>query len=71
MVRDLIEALVIMARYGDVKSPIHCEHDVMYIFPAVPFEDFTPQEITRLDDLGFIYNSDGEEGFMSFRYGSC
>ena len=68
---DLIEALQIFRSYGEVKFPTHCEHDVMYLYPAVPYEDFSEEHIKRLEQLGFDYNSDGEEGFMSFKYGSC
>ena len=69
--KDLIEALNIFLKYGDVAYPTHCEHDIMYIFPAIAYEEFPEDEITRLNELGFIYNSDGDMGFMSWRYGSC
>lgn len=73
---DLIEALQIMMKHGDVKRPIHCEHDTLYIFPNSTLYifpnsmNFTDQEISRLEDLGF-YTDDENEGFYSFKYGSC
>lgn len=60
-----------MLQYGDVPFPTHCEHDVLYVFPALPFDDFAPEDLARLDELGFIFNEDGGEGFLSYRYGSC
>ena len=69
--KNLIEALSIMLKYGDVQFPTHCEHDVMYVFPAVRYEDFSADDLARLHELGFEYNSDGDEGFMSYLYGSC
>lgn len=65
---DLIEALQIMMKHGDVKRPLQCEHDELYVFPNSM--DFTDQEISRLEDLGF-YTDDENEGFYSFKYGSC
>ena len=64
---DLIEALQIMLKFGDVKHPTHCEHDTLYIFPNSM--DFTEEEFARLNKLGFHKSDDG--GFYSFKYGSC
>lgn len=66
--KDLIEALQIMMKHGDVQYPTHCEHDQLNIFPANM--DFTEEELARLDELSFIINED-ETGFYSFRFGSC
>jgi hypothetical protein len=65
--KDLIEALLILMKHGDVASPTHCEHDELHIYPNSM--DFTEDEINRLDELGFSPND--MEGFMSFKYGSC
>lgn len=68
--RDLIEALSIMLQYGDNPSPTHCEHDMLHVYAAVRPEEFTSEELTRLEALGF--SADEETGgFYSFRYGSC
>lgn len=64
---DLIKALQIMLKHGDVTHPTHCEHDELHIYPNSM--DFTEVELARLDDLGFFPN--GADGFMSFKYGSC
>lgn len=64
---DLIEALKIMMKRGDVKNPTHCVHDELHVYPAN--FDFTDDELQRLNNLGFLPNDMG--GFMSFRFGSC
>ena len=64
---DLIEALKIFAKYGDPYSPTHCEHDELMVMidPA----DVSPEDLARLDDLGFEPNE--YETFSSFRFGSA
>lgn len=69
--KDLIEAFTIFAKYGDVYCPTHCEHDVLYVFPAVDYDQFSAEDADRLSDLGFFFNEEGGEGFMSYRFGSC
>lgn len=64
--KDLIEALTIMLKHGDVYHPTHCEHDTLHVYPNSM--EFTEEELARLEELGF-YSQDG--GFYSFRYGSC
>lgn len=64
---DLIEALQIMLKHGDVAHPTHCEHDELHIYPNSM--DFTEEELARLEQLGFYI--DDNEGFYSFKYGSC
>ena len=63
---DLIKALTIMLKHGDVAHPCYCEHDTLYIYPNSM--DFTEEEFATLENLGFIRD---EEGFYSFKYGSC
>lgn len=65
--KDLIEALTIMMKNGDVKHPTHCSHDELNIYPKIM--DFTDDEMKRLEELGFMPNDMG--GFYSFRFGSC
>ena len=69
--KDLIEALTILAKYMDreQKNPTHCEHDVLYVCHIEP-EEVSEEDLKRLDELGFFPDEDGE-GFMSFRFGSC
>lgn len=64
---QLIEALQIILKHGDVEYPTHCEHDEMHIYPNSM--DFTEEELARLEEIGFYPN--GMDGFYSFKYGSC
>jgi hypothetical protein len=65
--KDLIEALQIMMKHGDVRSPCHCEHDEFHVYPK--YMDFTADELSRLEELSFAIN-EFEEGFVSYRFGS-
>lgn len=68
--KDLIEALIIFAKYGDPYSPTHCEHDVLTVMidPA----DVSEEDKARLEELSFHPGSEyGEEMFTSFRFGSA
>ncbi len=66
--KQLIEALTILLKYGNPDYPTHCEHDELYvnIDPGLVSED----DKKRLDELGFLLSDDGY-GFISFKYGSC
>lgn len=65
---DLIEAVTLLAQHpaNDI-SPFWCEHDQLHV--CADDEAFAPEEIVRLEELGF--NRDTEGGFYSFRYGSA
>lgn len=65
---DLIEALQIMLKHGNVEYPTHCEHDELHVYPNSM--DFTEDELARLEELGFHSDDEGS-GFYSFKYGSC
>jgi hypothetical protein len=67
----LIEALTILRKYGNPDHPTHCEHDVLSITPLIRPGDVTEEDRKKLDKLGFIAGSDGDEYFYSYRYGSC
>lgn len=69
--KDLIEALTILAKYMDPeqKWPTYGEHDVLYVC-HIESEDVSEEDTKRLDELGFIPNDEGGF-FMSFRFGSC
>lgn len=66
--KDLIEALTILLKYGNPKRPTYCGHDVLTICgidsAKVSFEDKE-----RLHQLGFFVGE--EEAFQSFRFGSA
>lgn len=65
--KELIEALTIFLKYGDPYAPTTCEHDVLYVCidPGI----ISDEDKTRLAELSFEQN--GEDGFQSYRFGSC
>ena len=65
---DLIEALIILGKYGNPEWPTHCEHDVMKVMidPA----DVSDYDKHKLNILGF-FPDDEYDVFMSLRFGSC
>ena len=67
---DLIKALMIIEKYNPHFST-HCEHDVMSICGVEPSE-VSEEDVELLDEFGFFVGDNcGEEGFESFRWGSC
>jgi len=67
---DLIEALTILAKYGNPNYPTHCEHDSLYVDIAP--ELVSKEDIIRLEELGFMVGEEEfEGGFFSYRFGSC
>jgi hypothetical protein len=65
---DLIEALQIFAKYGNPDRPTNCSHDELFV-------DISPKLVSkkdkkRLDELSFFTDKD-DDGFKSFRFGSC
>lgn len=69
--RDLIEALQILLKYGNYNRPIHCEHDILTICDIDP-AIVSKEDIIKLDKLGFkVWDEYGEEAFHSYKFGSC
>lgn len=69
--KDLIEALQILLKYGDPENPTHCEHDVLAICGIDP-KSVSKADKKRLDKLGFFVSEQyGEPLFISFRFGSA
>jgi len=69
--KDLIQALTILLKYANEdRCPTHCEHDVLYVGCGITLEMVSEEDLKTLDDLGFIWGEE-EEGFISFRFGSC
>lgn len=68
--KELIEALTIMLKYGNPNYPTHCEHDEMTISNDIDWNKITKEDQKKLDELGFSY-SEELECIASFRYGSC
>lgn len=72
--KDLIEALTILAKYTDSTHPTSCDHDVLRVSvdPAL----VSAEDKARLDELGFFPEGDEEdpdyepEFFESYRFGS-
>ena len=67
--KDLIEALTILLKYGNPSHPTHCEHDELTICGIDP-DAVSDEDEARLDELGFFV-SENDECFKSFRYGSA
>ncbi len=68
--KDLIKALNIFMKYNpNIHSPFHCEHDTLYICGVEP-EEVSDEDKKELENLGFFVGEE-DDGFMSFRYGSC
>lgn len=68
---DLIKALQILLPYAnDDYNPTHCEHDQLYIGCDISLHQVSEEDIKTLDELGFFW-SDSDEGFISYRFGSC
>jgi hypothetical protein len=68
--RDLIEALTILMKYGgvDQHAPTHCEHDVLFVSGIGVLEGtVSADDASRLVALGFFWNGDC---WASFRFGS-
>jgi hypothetical protein len=67
---DLIKALQIMLKYGNPQFPTHCEHDVLIISSHINWNNITPEDKAKLQELGFDYSSE-YDCITSFTYGSC
>lgn len=69
--KDLVEALTILLKYGDPYAPTHCEHDILTIVGIEP-NQVSDEDKARLDGLGFHVGAPhGEEAFYSYRFGSA
>ena len=69
--KDLIKALQILLKYAnDDYNPTHCEHGQMYIGCKIELETVSKADIKELDELGFFWDNE-DDGFISFRFGSC
>ncbi len=67
--KNLIEALTIFAKYQDLAYPTLCEHDVLYISGIMKHE-VSAEDVMKLEQLGFFW-SDGDDHWMSFKFGSA
>lgn len=70
---DLIKALQIFKKYMEENGhnmtwPTNCSHDVLYIDCRV--EWIPKNQHSELENLGFVADDD-DDGWISFRFGSC
>jgi hypothetical protein len=68
--KQLIEALQIFLKYGNLDYPTHCEHDTLMICGIDP-KIVSEEDIKKLDELGFFVGEEFPDTFISFRYGSA
>lgn len=68
--KNLIEALQIFCKYQDLKWPTHCEHDTLMIM-GITKDEVSPEDQTRVEELGFFWSESDEGCWMSFKYGSA
>jgi len=62
--KDLVEALTILLKYGNPYAPTHCEHDILTICGIRPC-DVSDEDKARLKGLGFEREGDVEDdGFI-------
>ncbi len=72
---DVIKALQVFKKYVEPGSPedkwpFQCSHDVLYV--RVRPELVSAEDILELEELGFMVGeNDFENGFYSYRFGSC
>ncbi len=66
---DLIKALQIFLKYKNSRYPTNCSHDTLAIM-EIDLPDVSDEDVAELDRLGFIW-SDGDECFISFKFGSA
>lgn len=69
--KDLIEALTIMLKYGNPTNPTICEHDELIICGINP-DVVSEEDKNRLAELTFeVTDSYGDPCFRSSRFGSA
>ena len=65
--KDLIEALTILSKYGDPRKPTICAHDELFVM--INYEDVSAEDRKRLAELSFNESEHGT--FSSYRFGSA
>ena len=66
---QLIEALQIFLKYGNPDYPTDCRDETLFIID-IHVDDVSKEDVETLYKLGFFWSGE-EEGFKSFRFGSC
>ena len=67
--KDLLRVIEIFLQYGDPECPTHCEHDVMQV--CIDPADVSEEDLKELDELGFFPDSEEDDCFRSYRFGSA
>jgi hypothetical protein len=68
--KDLIEALTILAKYGTGSDyPTRCIRDYLIADDGVNLNDVSKTDLKRLAELSFVYEDDFNS-FASSRFGS-
>lgn len=57
--KELIEALQIFLKYGDVHYPFVCEHDKLHVV-GYDHSTFSKEDKNKLEELGFSCTTEGE-----------
>lgn len=69
--KDLVEALTILLKYGDLQRPTFCEHDLLCVHGIDP-NVVSLADKRRLQELGFgVARMFDLELFVSYRFGSA
>lgn len=66
---DLIKALQIFLKYGNPRCPTNCSHDELFV--CIDPQIVSSDDKKALDKLGFFVSEEGDDGFISYRFGSC
>ena len=65
--KDLIEALTILSKYGNPKRPTICDHDELFVL--IEYDDVSEEDRKRLEELSFTESEHGT--FSSSRFGNA
>ena len=63
---DLIEVLQILKKYDNSRYPTYCNNEALLV--NVDPDLVSDEDKARLEELSFL---ETEDGFESFRFGSC
>ena len=66
---DLIEALQIFLKYGNLHYPTEVGYQELYIRGIEP-DAVSVEDTARLSELGFFVR-EGDKCFESYRFGTC
>jgi hypothetical protein len=67
--KDLIEALTILLKYGNPYCPTGCEHDELRVY--INPDSVSDEDLDKLRSLGVYPDDEVDECFKSYRFGSA